>query len=352
MKNPNSKTLRELASLVKGEIVGKEDTVINGVAPIEEAKEGEITFIANPKYWKKVSQTKASAIIVPLDAPSIDKPLIKTENPYLAYAKIVTSFHPPYQKPWGIDKNIIKGRQTSIGKDVSIYPFVFIGDKVSIGDRTIIYPFCFIGDEVSIGEDTLVYSNVTIRERCKIGKRVIIHSGTVIGSDGFGFAKDGTSYFKIPQVGIVEIEDDVEIGANNTIDRAALGKTLIKRGVKTDNLVHIAHNVVVGEDTLLIAQVGISGSTKIGNRVILAGQVGVVGHVTIGDDVVVGAQSGVTGNVASGQVVSGYPHMPHRDWLKASRTFPKLPEMRKKMIELEKRIHELEKEIKYLKEAK
>jgi UDP-3-O-[3-hydroxymyristoyl] glucosamine N-acyltransferase len=229
-----------------------------------------------------------------------------------------------------------------IGKDVTIYPFVYIGDDCVIGDGTTIYPHCFIGNSASIGAGSLIYPGVTIRERCIIGMRVIIHPGSVIGSDGFGFAKDGTCYYKIPQVGIVQIDDDVEIGANNTIDRAAMGKTWIQRGVKTDNQVHIAHNVIVGEDTVVVAQVGISGSTRIGKRVTLAGQVGIVGHISIGDDAIVGAKTGVSGDVPPGQIVSGYPHMPHRDWLKASRTLPKLPEMRMTLKTLEDKVQQLE----------
>jgi UDP-3-O-[3-hydroxymyristoyl] glucosamine N-acyltransferase len=190
---------------------------------------------------------------------------------------------------------------------------------------------------------------VTVRERCIIGKRVIIHPGTVIGSDGFGFAKDGAEYYKIPQVGIVQIDDDVEIGAGNTIDRAALGRTWLQRGVKTDNLVHIAHNVTVGEDSILVAQVGVSGSTSIGKRVTLAGQVGVVGHITIGDDAIAGAKTGISGNVPARQVVSGYPHMPHRDWLKSSRTITKLPEMRMTLKKLEDKVERLESMLQELK---
>jgi UDP-3-O-[3-hydroxymyristoyl] glucosamine N-acyltransferase len=234
------------------------------------------------------------------------------------------------------------GSRVQIGTDVTIYPFVYIGDDCVIGDGATIYPHCFLGNSVSIGAGTLIYPSVTIRERCIIGKRVIIHPGSVIGSDGFGFAKDGASYYKIPQVGMVQIDDDVEIGANNTIDRAAMGKTWIQRGVKTDNQVHIAHNVIVGEDTVVVAQVGISGSTRIGKRVTLAGQVGIVGHISIGDDAIVGAKTGVSGDVPPGQIVSGYPHMPHRDWLKASRTIPKLPEMRIALKKMEDKVQQIE----------
>ena len=336
------KSLVELAAIVGGEVSGDGSTPIRGVAGIDDARPGEITFIANPRYLKKAESTGASAIICAPDTALTTKPLITIKNPYLAYAKIVRFFHPPVRETGSTDERAVIGSRVQIGKDVTIYPFVYIGDDCVIGDGTIIYPHCFLGNSVAIGEGTLIYPGVTIRERCIIGKRVIIHPGSVIGSDGFGFAKDGATYYKIPQVGTVQIDDDVEIGANNTIDRAAMGKTWIQRGVKTDNQVHIAHNVIVGEDTVVVAQVGISGSTRIGKRVTLAGQVGIVGHISIGDDAIVGAKTGVSGNVPPGQIVSGYPHMQHRDWLKASRTIPKLPEMRMTIKKLEDKVQQLE----------
>jgi UDP-3-O-[3-hydroxymyristoyl] glucosamine N-acyltransferase len=335
-------TLQELANLIGGEVIGNAGLTISGIASIEKAREGEITFIAQSKYLPRARETKASAIIAAQTIEAIDKPLILTDNPYLAYAKIATLFHRHPQPKRGIAENTIVGEETRIGKDVSIYPFVFIGKNVTIADGVIIYPHTFIGDGTCIDQETIIYSNVSLRERCRNGTRVIIHSGTVIGSDGFGFAPDGNRYYKIPQVGTVQIDDDVEIGANNTIDRGALGTTWLKRGVKTDNLVHIAHNVVVGEDTLLVAQVGISGSTTIGNHVTLAGQVGVVGHLEIGDNTIVGAKTGVSGSVPADAVVSGYPHMPHRQWLKSSRCYPLLPEMRKTLKHLEERMKRVE----------
>ena len=335
-------TLQQLADLIGGEVSGDAKLVISGIASIEKAREGEITFIAQSKYLPKARETKASAIIAAETIAGIDKPFILIDNPYSAYAKIATFFHPHPQPKPGIAENTIVGEETNIGKGASIYPFVFIGKKVTIADGVIIYPHTFIGDETCIDEGTIIYSSVSIRERCRIGKRVIIHAGTVIGSDGFGFAPDGNRYHKIPQIGTVQIDDDVEIGANNTIDRGALGTTWLKRGVKTDNLVHVAHNVVVGEDTLLVAQVGISGSTTIGKHVTLAGQVGVVGHLEIGDNTMVGAKTGVSGSVPADTVVSGYPHMPHRQWLKSSRCFPLLPEMRKTLKSLEERMKQVE----------
>jgi UDP-3-O-[3-hydroxymyristoyl] glucosamine N-acyltransferase len=336
-----TKTLKELADLVDGKVLGEDSILISGIAGIEEAKEGEITFLSNPKYMKKIKDTKASALIATQEIEGFDRPILLTKNPYLAYAKIVGLFHEIPNPPQGIDDQAIIGKGVKIGKGCSISPFVFMGEEIEIGNRVIIYPFVFIGDGVKIGDDTVIHANCSIRERCCIGKRVIIHCGSVIGSDGFGFAKDGKSSYKIPQVGIVQIDDDVEIGANNTIDRATLGKTWIKRGVKIDNLVHIAHNVVVGEDTILVAQVGISGSTEIGNNVTLAGQVGVIGHLKIGDNAMVGAKSGVAADVGAGKIVSGIPAYDHRDWLKTSKCLPKLSDMRKQLHRLTKEVEEL-----------
>lgn len=339
-------SLRYLADFIGGYVIGNESTVIAGINSIDQAKEGEITFISNPKYLPMADHTEASAIIVSPGVKITHKPLLCTDNPYLAYAKIASLFHERSYQGRGIDKNVYIGKNTRIGKEVSIYPFVYIGDNVRIEDRVSLYPSVYVGDNVRIGEETIAYANVSIREGCEIGKRVIIHCGTVIGSDGFGFAKDGTIHRKIPQVGIVRIDDDVELGANNTVDRAAFGKTWIKRGVKTDNLVQIGHNAVIGEDTILVAQVGISGSAEIGNNVVLAGQVGVAGHITIGDNVIVGGRSGVTKDIASNQMVSGIPPVPHKEWLKSQISITKLPKMRKTLKELESRIKDIEEQLK------
>jgi UDP-3-O-[3-hydroxymyristoyl] glucosamine N-acyltransferase len=312
------------------------------VAAIEEARVGEITFIANPKYLPKLGGTHASAVIVSKEVTQADRPLLCVTNPYLVFAKILTLFsHKPYQ-PKGIDSNAWISPTAKLGKDLTLYPFVYIGDRCSIEDRVTLYPGVYVGEGSSIGEDSILYSNVSIYSGTVIGKRVILHSGVVVGSDGFGYVKEGKKNVKIPQVGSVEIEDDVEIGANTTIDRAALGKTIIQRGVKIDNLVQVAHNVAIGEDSIIVAQVGISGSTKIGSNVTLAGQVGVVGHIEIGDNVMVGAQAGVTRDLAADQGYVGSPALPHREFLRAITVFPKLPEMRKTLIEIEKRLKKIE----------
>ncbi len=336
------KKLKELAQLVDGAVIGDEEIDISGVAAIEDARPGEITFVANPKYLPKLSQTQASAVIVSKEVTQGDKPLLCVTHPYLAFTQILTLFsQKPYQ-PKGIDPNTWISPTATLGKDLTLYPFVYIGDRCSIGDRVTLYPGVYVGEDSSIGEDSILYPNVSLYSGTVIGKRVFLHSGVVVGSDGFGYVKEGKKNVKIPQVGRVEIEDDVEIGANTTVDRATLGKTIIRKGVKIDNLVQVAHNVTIGEDSIIVAQVGISGSTKIGTNVTLAGQVGVVGHIEIGDHVMVGAQSGVTHDLAPNQGYIGSPALPHREFLRAITLFPKLPEMRKTLMDIEKRLKKIE----------
>lgn len=335
--------VRKIAELVRGEVVGDGDFIIRGVAPFENAGPDDITFAASASYKKRVDETRAAAVIVSHGVCESKKILVRVENPSLALAKVSTLFHPVCRPVIGISQDAHVGKDFKYGIDVSVYPCVFIGDYVTLGDRVTLYPGVVVANGVAIGDDVVVYPNVSILERCQIGSRVVIHAGSVIGSDGFGFASDGDRYYKIPQVGTVRIDDDVEIGACNAIDRATFGRTWIKRGVKIDNLVHIAHNVVVGEDTVLVAQVGISGSVTIGNHAILAGQAGVAEHVTIGNGVTIGPQAGIAKSIQDGQIVSGFPGMPHRLWLKASSIIPKLPDMKKKLRELEKRIEKMEK---------
>lgn len=264
-------------------------------------------------------------------------------DPYLAYAKILTLLSQKIYEPKGVHQNAWISPTAELGKELTIYPFVYIGDRCKIGDRVVIYPGVYVGEDSLIGEESILYSNVSIYSGTVIGKRVILHSGVVLGSDGFGYVKEGKKNVKIPQVGRVEVEDDVEIGANTTVDRAALGKTIIRRGVKIDNLVQVAHNVTIGEDSIIVAQVGIAGSTKIGSNVILAGQVGIVDHIEIGDNVMVGAQSGVVHDLPANQGYTGSPAQPHREFLRTITVFPKLPEMRKTLLEIERRLVEVEK---------
>lgn len=340
------KTLKELAELVNGEVAGDGNTLINGVAPLESATAGEISFVSNPKYAEQIKTSPASAIIVSHEMKAEGKNLLVTKNPQLAYAKLLTLFTSRPYIAKGVDKRAFIGRNPRIGKDVTIYPFAYIGDDVEIGDRTIVHSGVHIGNGCSVGEATVIYPNVSIMDRCIIGNRVIIHPGVVIGSDGFGYARNGKQHYKIPQTGIVQIDDDVEIGANTTIDRAAFDRTWIKRGTKIDNLVQVAHNVLIGDDSILVAQVGIAGSCQLGSNVIMGGQSALVDHISVGDNVMVGGQSGVTSNVEDGQIVSGSPAMPHKDWLRASLVFSHLPEMRKTIKELEKKIAELEAKLK------
>ena len=341
------KTLKEIAELIDGEIVGNDDLVITGISGIEEAKEGDITFLANPKYVQFLEKTRASAVITSPEIKSRKITLIHADNPSLAFVKVVSLISNDGVKHFsGIHPSAILGKNVSLGKDVAIAAYVVLEDGVSIGDKTVIYPGSFVGQNSKIGTQVLIYPNVTIRERVTVGCRVIIHSGTVIGSDGFGFVTVEGKHHKIPQVGIVEIGDDVEIGANVTIDRARFDKTIIGSGTKIDNLVQIAHNVVVGENSIIVAQAGISGSTALGKNVILAGQAGVVGHINIGDNAVVMAQSGVNKSVPAGTQVWGYPAKPVVTARRVNACVQNLPRLYNTVAELKKKIEELEKKTK------
>jgi len=335
-------SLVRIAEVVEGEIKGDRNKYIRGVAPFDAAKGDEITLAGNVKFLKRIHETDAGAIIVPRDFQAPAKNIIRVDNPQLAFAMVLNLFYPPSKPEPGINSKAHIGKEFICGREVSIAPFAVIGDNVTLGHRVVLHPNVVIGDNVVIGNDVKIYPNVTILERCRIGSRVIIHAGTVIGSDGFGFAPDGEKYYKIPHIGIVQIDDDVEIGAGNIIDRANFGKTRICRGVKTDNLVHIAHNVTVGENSVLVAQVGISGSVTIGKNAILAGQAGVVGHLNIGDNVTISAQAGVAKSVSGDEIVSGSPAIPHRLWLRVQKILPRLPELKKKLEEIEKRLKKIE----------
>lgn len=337
-------SLRELAELVGGEVQGDPDAKVSGLGSLDDAVEGQITFLSNPKLVEKVLKTRATAVILPKGVDSFGRNVIETSNPYLAFAKVLTFFSAAPRIPKGVMAGSFVSTSAVLGADVSVYPGAYIGENVSIGERVTIHPGAVVYEDTIIGNDVTVHSNVSIRECCKIGNRVIIHNGAVIGGDGFGYVPDGKSYYKIPQVGIVVIEDDVEIGANTTIDRAALDITHIKRGVKLDNLVQVAHNCIIGEDTAIAAQTGLSGSSIIGRNVTISGQVATAGHVKVGDNIILAGRCGVTGNLEKPGVYSGLPPIPHKEWLKASVVFTKLPEMKKTMAALEKRIAFLEKQ--------
>ncbi|MBN3038297.1 MAG: UDP-3-O-(3-hydroxymyristoyl)glucosamine N-acyltransferase [Candidatus Omnitrophica bacterium] len=335
------KTLAELADLLDGEVVGDGSLAIRGVSGIKEAKEGDIAFIANSKYFSLMEKTRASAIITSKDVHDAPKPIVRTENPSLAFAKVVSMFSPnQVSRPKGIHPTAVVGENVKLGKNVALQAYCVIEDNASIGDETILYAGVYVGQHARIGKKCIVYPHVSIRERVIIGNRVIIHNGTVVGSDGFGFANVKGAHHKIPQIGTVVVEDDVEIGANVTIDRARFDKTLIGRGTKIDNLVQIAHNVLIGENSIIVAQAGISGSTVIEKNVTLAGQAGLVGHITIGEGAVVAAQAGVTKSIPPRTCVSGYPAKPHNVAKRINAHVQKLPELFKKVTELEKKINE------------
>ncbi len=336
--------LRDIASLVNGEIIGPpkaDDTEITGVSGIKSAQEGDITFLSAERYKKYLPGCSASCVLVKETIEGLQITQLRVSNPHLCFAKLLEHFYVKPQEPTGISKDAIVSDKAAIGEYVSIFPFSYISDGVSINDRTIIYPNVFVGHNSTIGKDCIIYPNVVIRENVTIGNRVILHSSSVIGSDGFGYVFEGAKHHKIPQVGGVIIEDDVEIGSNVSIDRATTGNTIIGAGTKIDNLVQIAHNVTIGKNSIIIAQVGIAGSTEVGDYVTLGGQVGIADHVIIESGTMIGAQSGVMGNVAKG-IYTGSPVIPHREWLKTQAIIIKLPELYKKIKELEEKIKVLE----------
>lgn len=337
------KTLQELAEYVGGTVVGDPTVKIIGVMGIEDAQEGHITFISNEKYIKKIHHTKASAIIVSPKLKTAKGNLLVCNNPYLAFAKLVELLM--YKKPAyikGIDDSAKIAKTARIGHDVSICAYVNVGENARIGDRVVLHPCVYIGDNCLIGDDTIIYPNTVIYNDTIIGRRVTIHSCTVIGSSGFGYAPDGESYYKIPQSGIVVIEDDVDIGANTTINRAVLGETMIRKGTKIDSQVIISHNVEVGENTLIVSQVGIAGSSKIGKHVTLAGGAGIIGHIKIGDNVTIGGYSGVTKDIPDNETYLGTPALPIQRMRRCYVIIERLPEMREYIKTLEKRIKQLE----------
>jgi UDP-3-O-[3-hydroxymyristoyl] glucosamine N-acyltransferase len=333
--------LRELASLLNGEILGDRDIEISGVSSINDAKEGDITFISAKRYIKDLSGSRASCVIIKEPIPGASIAQLKVSNPHLAFAKLLEYFNLKPPKPIGISKDAVVSHKAAIGKDVSIYPFSYIAEGVSIGSGTIVHPYVFIGENTMLGEKCIIYPHVTLRENIKVANRVIIHSGSVIGSDGFGYVFDEGKYHKIPQVGGVTIEDDVEIGSNVSIDRATTGNTIIGEGTKIDNLVQVGHNVKIGRNSIICGQAGIAGSSELGEYVTLAGQVGIADHIKIESESRIGAQSGVIGNLKKG-TYSGYPAILHRDWIKAQAIFSRLPGLYKKIKELEQKIRDLE----------
>jgi UDP-3-O-[3-hydroxymyristoyl] glucosamine N-acyltransferase len=341
--------LKELADRIGGVISGDPGTEITGVSGLKDAGTGAITFLSDKRNIKDAVQTSASVLIVNgkmQELVSRDRvtpvTMLVVDNPHLAFAKALEIFHPPPSVPTGVSEQAVLGKNVRMGADVSICPLAVIADDVSLGDRVTISSGAYIADGVTIGDDSFIHPNVTIREKTRIGKNVIVHAGTVIGSDGFGYVPEKGRHHKIPQTGGIVIEDDTEVGANVTIDRATIGDTVIGRGTKIDNLVQIGHNVKIGANCIIVSQVGISGSVEIGDGVVLAGQVGVRDHVRIGNGTIIGAQSGVGSDVPDGQIYSGSPAIPHKIWLRAQSIYAKLPEYIKRLQGIERTLEKEE----------
>ncbi|MBA5866105.1 MAG: UDP-3-O-(3-hydroxymyristoyl)glucosamine N-acyltransferase [Nitrospira sp. CR1.3] len=334
--------LSQIHELVGGTLHGDGTISVSTVATVVEATPQALSFVTNDKALKTSGEIRAGALLTHRHLPELGIPHVVVPNPLLAFAQVAQKFFVHPYSPRGIAENVTQGRAVAIGSDPSIWPFVTLGDGVTIGARVTLYPGVFVGAGSTIGDDSLLYPNVVVREGCSIGARVTVHSGTVIGSDGFGYVQHQGRHHKIPQLGGVTIEDDVELGANVTIDRATLGQTVIKKGTKVDNLVQIAHNVTVGEHVILVAQVGIAGSTTIGHHVMIGGQAGLADHIQVGDQVMIAARAGVNRSLEPNQIVSGAPVMPHETWMKAQAVIPRLPELRQLVRSLEARVATLE----------
>jgi UDP-3-O-[3-hydroxymyristoyl] glucosamine N-acyltransferase len=335
-------TIKEFAEIVKGEVTGDPSREITGAAGISDASEGDITFVSGARYAKHLTGSKAACVIVKDLIPGLATPQIRVSNPHYAFAKALECFHPhPVHAPVISERSYV-AETAIIGRDVSIYPHVYIGEDAVIGDGTVILPGVYIGNGTKIGSRCLIFPNVTIREGVSIGDRVTVHAGTVIGSDGFGYVFEQGVHYKIPQVGGVIIGDDVEIGSNVSVDRATTGNTVIGNGTKIDNLVQVAHNVKIGRNSLIVAQVGIAGSTEMGDFVVIGGQSAVADHSTIEAGTMIAGQSGIKGNVAKG-IYAGSPAIPHATWLRAQALFGRLPELNKRIKDLEEKVKRLEK---------
>lgn len=335
---------KQIAEFIQGRVEGDENASVHDFAKIEEGREGCISFLSNPKYLHYIYDTTSSIVLIDESVileREVKTTLIRVKSAYEAVAKLLQLYESMKPAKRGIDSLAFVSPKAKIGENCYIGPFAFIGDGAVIGDGCQIYPHVNIGDGVHVGEDCLFYPNVTVYHGCKIGNNVILHAGCVIGADGFGFAPTANGYDKIPQIGIVTIEDNVEIGANTCIDRSTMGSTYVRKGVKLDNLVQIAHNTDIGANTVMSSQVGVAGSTKVGEWCMFGGQVGLAGHITIGNKVFLGAQSGVPGSIKDGQQLIGTPPMDQRGYFKSQAIFRRLPDMYKQMNEMQKTIDEL-----------
>ncbi|MDR0743942.1 MAG: UDP-3-O-(3-hydroxymyristoyl)glucosamine N-acyltransferase [Tannerella sp.] len=339
-------TAQQIADFLKGSVVGDPTAKVNNFSKIEEGMPGSITFLANPKYEHFIYKTKASIVLVNEDftpTSEITPTLIRVSNAYTSLAMLLDLAEQSKTRKNGIDSSAFIAQTALIGEDCYIGTFAYIGEKTEIGKGCIIYPHAYIGDQVRIGENTTIYPHVTIYDGCIIGNNCIIHAGAVVGADGFGFAPENGTYKKIPQVGNVILEDEVEIGANTTIDRAVMGSTTIHKGVKLDNLIQIAHNVEIGENTVMASQVGIAGSTKIGANCMFGGQAGLGGHITVGNNSQIGAQSGIISNIKENSQIMGSPAIPIKKFMQSSIIIKKLPEMYQSLNQLKKEVEELKK---------
>ena len=334
--------LEKIAEQVKGAVIGDKKSLIKGINSLDNAQEGDIAFFYDMRYKEQALATRATALVVSEAIDGFSGGQILVENPKLAYARLAALFAPPVPVFQGISRDAVVEETAVTGKEVSVYPMVYVGKNAVIGDNVILFPGVFIGDNVKVGNNSVLHANVSVARDCIIGSNVVIHAGCAIGSDGFGYVRSEEGNVKVPQLGNVRIDDDVEIGANTTIDRAAHGTTHIKKGVKIDNLVQIAHNVVIGEHSIVVALSGISGSVKVGKNVIIGGQVGIKDHITIGDWAQVGSAAGVHKSLAEGEAVLGNPEMPPRQWMETRALIRKLPEMNKRIKTLEKKLKVLE----------
>lgn len=335
-------SLREIAEKVGGELHGDSTLVISGVSGIIDAGEGQITFLASPQFLKHLDTSQASAVIVGKGVPKEaleGKSFVVVENPIMASLKLIELFREPPPASRGVSPLAFVSKDVTISDQALVFPNAYIGNGAEIGADVIIYPFVYVGDDVRIGEGSILYPNVTVYSGVTLGKRVIVHAGAVLGSDGFGYIWNGVEHVKIPQIGTLIVEDDVEIGANTAIDRASLNSTIIGRGTKIDNLVQIGHNVSIGSCSIIVSQVGIAGSSTIGKNVILGGQAGVKDHVTVGDNVRAGGGTGITKDVPANSTISGLPHMNHRDWLRLQTYLKKLPDIADRLKRIEEQLH-------------
>ncbi len=340
-------TAQQIADFLRGTIEGDPNVQVNNFSKIEEGKPGSLSFLANPKYTNYIYTTDSSIVLVNNDFVA-DKPikatLIRVFNAYAGLAMLLDMVEKSKPKKKGIEPMSFVAESVKLGNDTYVGAFAYISENTTIGDNTQVHPQVYIGERCIIGNNTILYPGVKIYPGSKIGNNCIIHSGAVIGSDGFGFAPEGDIYKKIPQMGIVIIEDDVEIGANTTIDRAVMDATIIRHGVKLDNLIQVAHNVEIGANTVMAAQVGISGSTKVGEHCMIGGQVGLGGHITIGNNANIGAQAGIISNIKDNAQILGSPAIPVKDFFRSSVVFPKLPDMYRQIAQLEKEIKQLKAE--------